>query len=163
MKTLLLMRHAKSSWKHPELPDIDRPLKKRGKKDAQRMAKILKEAELIPQSIYCSPALRARLTAETIINETDYKGEIQYLDPLYMAEPETYLDVLSKLPDTQERVMVIGHNPGLESVLQVISGRLESLPTSAVAYISLHIKNWQEIDEETRGDLISLWRPSDLK
>jgi phosphohistidine phosphatase len=163
MKTLLLMRHAKSSWKHPDLPDIDRPLKKRGKKDVQRMAKLITEAELVPQAVYCSPALRARLTAEAILHETSFKGEIQYLDTLYLGEPENYIEVLGKCSDSLDRVMVIGHNPGLESVLQALSGRVESLPTGAIAYISLQIKSWKELNDEPHGDLISLWRPGDLK
>ncbi len=164
MKTLLLMRHAKSSWKHPEVKDHERGLNKRGKKDAPRMSKLLVDNELVPQRILTSTAERSRETVAAVIEATGFSGEVSYLDSLYMAEPEIYLELLSLMPDDLERILVIGHNPGLEGLLQILSGRVESLPTAAIAYLSLPIHNWKDIrSHDDPGELIALWTPRDLK
>lgn len=164
MKTLLLMRHAKSSWKHPEIKDHERGLNKRGKKDAPRMSKLLADNELVPQRILTSTAERSRQTVDAVLEATSFNGEVSFLDALYMAEPEIYLELLSLMPDDLERILVIGHNPGLEGLLQILSGRVESLPTAAIAYLSLPIHSWKEIrTHEEPGELIALWTPHDLK
>jgi phosphohistidine phosphatase len=162
MKTLILMRHAKSSWKDHTLGDVDRPLKKRGKKDAQEMAKILVDKELLPQKMLVSSAKRARRTAEIVIEETKKDIPVEYLDQLYMAEVSVYFDLLSNLPDDLERVMVVGHNPGLESVVQFLRSEIESMPSCAMALISLPIKSWKELTSTTKGDLIDLYKPKQL-
>lgn len=164
MKTLILMRHAKSSWKHPELKDHERGLNKRGKKEAPQMGTLLKDNELVPQRILTSTAERSRMTAQAVVEAMHYTGDVSYLDTLYMAEPEIYLELLSLMPDDVERILVIGHNPGLEGLLQILSGRVESLPTSAVAYLSLPIRSWKEVrDHEEAGELVALWTPHDVK
>ena len=163
MKTLLLMRHAKSSWKENKLKDQDRPINKRGQKNAPRMGELLEEVELVPQLIMCSTALRARQTAEAVIAKSGFTGKIEYLDAFYMAEAQVYLDAVHALPDLVERVLFIGHNPGLEACLQILSGQVEGLPTGAIAYITLPVNHWWEINAETRGDLQDLWRPRDFK
>ncbi len=163
MKTLLLMRHAKSSWKDSNLPDHERPLSKRGVKDANEMGKLIFKAELVPQIILCSTAKRARQTAQAVVEQTQFKGEISYLDPFYLAESETYLKGLQNLPDEIERVMIIGHNPGLEALLQILCRRVESLPTASIAYLALPIKKWSELNDSVVGELIQLWKPSELK
>ena len=164
MKTLILMRHAKSSWKHPELKDHERGLNKRGKKEAPQMGILLKDNELVPQRILTSTAERSRMTAQAVVEAMHYTGDVSYLDALYMAEPEIYLELLSLMPDEVERILVIGHNPGLEGLLQILSGRVESLPTSAVAYLSLPIRSWKEVrDHEEAGELVALWTPHDVK
>jgi len=159
MKTLLLMRHAKSSWKFPELSDRDRPLNKRGEKDAPRMGKLLKEKELIPQRIYSSTAVRACKTAEAVAEKVDYKDEIIYLDSLYMAEPTAIVDVLKTVPDEIKSVLVVGHNPGLEGLVQILSHKVESLQTATIAYIKLPIKSWSELSLSVEGELKAVRRP----
>jgi len=164
MKTLILMRHAKSSWKHPEIKDHERGLNKRGKKDAPRMGKLLVDNELIPQRILTSTAVRSRMTVEAVVEVMNYTGEVSYLDSLYMAEPDIYLELLSLMPDDLERILVIGHNPGLEGLLQILSGRVESLSTASVAFLSLPIKSWKEIRlHENPAELVALWTPHDVK
>ncbi len=164
MKTLILMRHAKSSWKHPEIKDHERGLNKRGKKDAPRMGKLLVDNELIPQRILTSTAVRSRMTVEAVVEVMNYTGEVSYLDSLYMAEPDIYLELLSLMPDDLERILVIGHNPGLEGLLQILSGRVESLSTASVAYLSLPIKSWKDIRvHENPAELVALWTPHDMK
>jgi phosphohistidine phosphatase len=163
MKTLILMRHAKSSWKDHDLSDFERPLKKRGKKDAQMMAKVLVDKELLPQKLLASSAKRARRTAEIIIEETKADFPVEYLDQLYMAEVSVFFDLLNAVPDELERVMIIGHNPSLESLVQMLSSQIESLPAGAAALISVPIKSWKELNSETKCDLIDLYKPKHEK
>jgi phosphohistidine phosphatase len=162
MKTLLLMRHAKSNWKETDLADHERPLNNRGQKDAPRMGSILLDRELVPQQLLSSSALRARETAEAVAKVSGFQGEIGYLDRLYLAEAEEYMTVLRELQDTIERVMVIGHNPGLETLLQLLTNRTESLPTAVIAHLILPIQHWNELTSNTQGELIDIWRPKEL-
>jgi phosphohistidine phosphatase len=163
MKTLLLMRHAKSSWKEDNLPDHERPIKKRGKKCAERMGELLKDKELVPQLILCSTAARTRQTAEAVIKTSGFEGKIDYMDTLYLAEPGAILDMLNALPDELERVMVIGHNPGLETIVQTLGGKIKSMPTSAIASFALPVRSWAAVDGNIEGELIEFWKPADLK
>jgi phosphohistidine phosphatase len=162
MKTLLLMRHAKSSWKDDGLKDRKRPLSKRGKKNAPLMGELIKEKELVPQLILCSTAVRARQTAEIVAAACGCAGEIRYLDELYMAEADEIIDQIRQVPDDFERIMVIGHNPGLESVLPLLTRTVISLPTAAIADLSLPISQWKELNKKTHAELIDLWRPKEL-
>jgi phosphohistidine phosphatase len=163
MKTLILMRHAKSSWKDSNLPDRERPLNKRGKKDAPLMGKVLIEKELIPQKILCSSAVRTHQTLDELVEAIGYTGEVELLDNLYLAEQTVYLEELTKQPDTLERILVIGHNPGLESLVQIFSHRVESLPTAAVAHIVLPIQHWSELSIDIQGDLVELFLPEEVR
>jgi phosphohistidine phosphatase len=163
MKTILLMRHAKSSWKHHDLADTDRPLAKRGEKDAPRIGHLIKDKDLTPQLILTSTALRSKRTAELVAGKSGYKGEITSLESFYLAEPPAYLEELRRLPDDLDRVLIIGHNPGLEGLVQILSGKVASLPTSALAHIKLPINSWNELDNTTQGELAHLWLPRDLK
>jgi phosphohistidine phosphatase len=163
MKTLLLMRHAKSSWKDSDLADHERPLNKRGHRDAPMMGQLLVDRELVPQRILSSSAIRARQTAEVIAEKAGFNGEIDFLDRLYMAEAEEYIKTLAELPADLERVMVVGHNPGLETLLQILSGRIESLPTAVIAYIALPINQWSQLNGEMSGEVVEIWRPKELR
>ena len=158
MKTLILMRHAKSSWKNKDLPDIERPLSRRGEKDAPEMGKLLKKKDLVPNRIIASPAVRASQTAEAVSKKSGYENGIVYVDKLYLAESDVILDTLKELPDDLEKVMLIGHNPGLECVLQMLTGKVESMPTASIVNISLPIEHWMEIGGETKGKLVKTWR-----
>lgn len=162
MKTLLLMRHAKSSWGDPKMADQDRPLNKRGKRDAPRMGRLIREEGLLPDIILTSTALRARMTAEAIIDQSAYQGETLYLDELYMAEPEAYLNALHGLAEECDCALVIGHNPGMELLVEKLSGKPRAMPTAALAYLALPIQLWQDLNEETKGKIVYLWRPREL-
>lgn len=167
MKTLLLMRHAKSSWKDSHIADRDRPLNKRGRSDAPLMGGLLVEHELIPQRILSSSALRASQTAELVTEilskETSLEIQVEYLDQLYMAEPPDIYDALNALPDEIERVMVIGHNPGMETMLQMLSNRIEALPTAVLAHLVLPVDSWSLLNRDVIGELIDIWRPKELR
>ena len=162
MKTLLVMRHAKSSWKEEGLDDHERPLSKRGKKDAPRMGELLKEHDLVPDLILSSSAVRARHTAELAAEYCEYVGEIGGGRELYSFASEDYLEALSRVDDDTQRVMVVGHNPGLEELLQWLTGVYASLPTAALAVVRLNINHWAELEEGGRGELVQVWRPKEL-
>lgn len=163
MKTLLLMRHAKSSWKEKDIPDHERPLNKRGRHDVPMMGELLVDRELVPQRIISSTAVRSRQTAEGVAKEAGFQGDIIFQDRLYMAEAEEYIHVLRELPDDLERVMIVGHNPGLEVLLQLLSGRIESLSTAVIAHLVLPIDHWESLNGETEGEMVEIWRPKDLR
>src|SRR5438105_3329988 len=111
MKTLLVMRHAKSSWKDSEQPDELRPLNKRGKRDAPRIGRLLREKSQVPQAILSSTAERARQTAMAVAEASGFEGEIQFEPSLYAAPPEAYLALLRALPAELQSAMVVAHNP----------------------------------------------------
>jgi len=158
MKTLLILRHAKSSWKHP-VADHDRPLNDRGRSDAPRVGKVLREADLVPDWIVCSTALRARKTAEEVAKHSGYSGKVELTRDLYLAGPERYRSVLRAAPNEYDRVLVVGHNPGLEMLLTDLTGIRDALPTAAFAQVRLEIARWRDLDGNTRGSLVELWRP----
>jgi phosphohistidine phosphatase len=159
MKTLLILRHAKSSWKDDTLPDHDRPLNKRGKQDAPLVGRLMHDEGLLPNLILSSTAKRARATVELVAEESGYEGDIQYSRELYAAGPEAYVESLTELPDKYDRVMVVGHNPGLEQLLEELTGEYHSLPTAALAQVSIPIQCWIELSNMADGKLVNIWRP----
>lgn len=162
MKSLLLMRHAKSSWKDETLEDYERPLKKRGRKDAKRIAKVIKKNNLDPDLILSSSATRARETVEIVVETLEYNKRIVFSDELYMGEPHDFIDALMNLNNDYKTVMIVAHNPGLEAFLQIIDGDIESLPTAGLGHLVLVIDDWKDISLETMGDLVSFWKPKEL-
>ncbi len=162
MKTLLVLRHAKSSWDDPGLRDHDRPLNPRGARDAPRMGKLIVEEDLVPDRILSSTAVRALSTAELAASEFDRGVEIESTRDLYLASPHTYLEVLAELAGDAERVMVVGHNPGITALVTLLSGVCEEMPTAALAAIELDIERWEELNEVGRGRLLGFWRPKAL-
>lgn len=162
MKTLLLMRHAKSSWKDDKLSDHERPLKNRGIKEAKRIAKEIKKNNLIPDLILSSTAIRAKQTAEIIIEKLDIQGPVKYSDELYMAEPQDFVNVLNTVSNDHDIVMIVGHNPGLEALMQILDGEIESLPTGGLGHLVLVIDKWKDLSLDTMGEMVSFWKPKDL-
>ena len=162
MKTLLLLRHAKSSWKHHDLTDHDRPLNKRGQRDAPRVGRLLNDNGLTPAQIISSTARRAVDTAAAIAEQSGFRGTIELSDDLYHAAPDTLTAVLSNLYYEDDPVLIVAHNPGLERFLERMTGRYEPLPTAALAHISLDLSDWWQLRPETRGTLVNLWRPREL-
>ena len=161
MKILLILRHAKSSWKKPGLTDYDRPLNKRGKHDAPRMGELIREKTLVPDLIVSSSAKRPRQTAEKVAKSCGYQNEVQLEDDLYMAHREVFIQVLKLLPDELDSVMVVGHNPGVEELLRLLTGREEIMPTATLAHIILPIRDWSEMNGQTTGELANFWRPKE--
>jgi phosphohistidine phosphatase len=161
MKTLLLLRHAKASRDDPELPDHDRPLKPRGKDDAKNIGRQLCEGDLVPQLIVSSTALRARKTASKVAKQMDYPRAIELTDQLYLSSPRDHLEVVRALPDAEDRVMLVGHNPGLSQFLDALTGAETELATAQLAQVELPIKHWSALAGVKRARLIKLWRPGE--
>ncbi|MFN2278707.1 MAG: SixA phosphatase family protein [Candidatus Promineifilaceae bacterium] len=162
MKYLLVLRHAKSSWKDESLRDFDRPLSKRGKSDAPRMGRLLADMDLVPDLIFTSGAKRAKSTAEAVADSSGYEAEIDVRSQLYMAMPDDYFAVLNKVPDSRELVMVVGHNPGIEELLEQLTGFWERMPTAALAHLELDTPSWQAVDFDTTAKLLGIWRPREI-
>ena len=162
MKTLLIMRHAKSSWNYPERPDYDRPLNARGKRDAPRMGQYLRQEGLVPERILTSSARRARKTANKVAKSCGYTGKVKKLDALYDTVPGVYFETLQALPDTYQRVLVVGHNPTMEELVNHLTGEIKRMPTAALAHIELPIQSWKTLDLYTKGTLVNLWTPKTL-
>ena len=162
MKTLLLLRHAKSSWNDSSLEDRDRPLNARGRRDAPRVGDVLRDASLVPDLIISSDAVRAQATAVAVAEAAGYAGEI-VVDPLlYLASPEDVLAVLQTAPDANaQRVMIVAHNPGLEDLVERLTGERHHLPTAALVQLALPIDRWDALDASARATLVAIWQPKD--
>ena len=150
MKTLLIMRHAKSSWKDAEIPDHERPLKKRGLKDAAHIGKLLKKEDLVPDKIISSNAVRAADTAAIVADKCGYKKEIEYTDKLYMAEGGAIMSLIQSQPDSINKLLVIGHNPGMEALVQELSSKVDSLSTASAVYFRADINTWKDLKKDAK-------------
>ena len=146
MKTLFLIRHAKSSWDDTALPDKDRPLNDRGRRDAPKMGERLAKRDVKPDLILSSPAVRALSTAEIIAKKLDYRRkDILVNERLYAVEADDLLDVIHQLGDKVERVMLFGHNPELTELAHRLAGEITHMPTCAVAELTFDAKSWSNI------------------
>lgn len=161
MKTLLLMRHGKSDWKDAQDDDKQRPLTKKGEKEAHKMGELIIEKGYLPQIILTSTAVRARTTALTFLKHCCEELTLKTLEALYLAEPLAIVEILKTVPDEANKVMVIGHNPGLEGLLQQLSGKVESLPTASAVGLELPIEHWADLSIETRAEKCHKWKPKD--
>lgn len=162
MKTLILMRHAKSSWKDNSLPDHQRPLNRRGKRDALRMGKFLKKQGHKLDMILCSTATRAMSTVKRFLQEYDFGGEVFYFDDLYGADIEVYIAILNRLDNNVDSAMIVGHNPEMDYFLEVVCDEYEHMPTASIAVIQVSIENWADLKEISHGELINLWKPREI-
>jgi phosphohistidine phosphatase len=163
MKELLVLRHAKSSWKFPDLDDHDRPLNKRGKRDAPRMGQLIRREGIVPERILTSTAKRARTTATLVAEACGYRGEPLATPQLYLASPDDYRELLAGLQAGVASAMVVGHNPGLEQLVEALTGAAERMPTAALARIWLELNDWTGIVGPCRARLLELWRPKELE
>jgi phosphohistidine phosphatase len=162
MKTVLILRHAKSSWKDENLPDRERPLNKRGREDAPKMGALLGKHDLLPDLVLSSPALRARSTAELVIQESGYEGEVEFRETLYSFDAEPYLEALGGLADSFQCVLLVGHNPAMEELVEALTGEYLPMPTAALAQIELPVEHWSKLSKHRNGRLVNLWRPKEI-
>jgi phosphohistidine phosphatase len=165
MKTLLLMRHAKSSWKESNIPDHDRPLNRRGKHDAPLMGKLLRDQKMNLDLIISSTALRAETTANLIAKAVRYKGKIVLDKSIYNAEPMDLLTLLSNSSDENNSILLIGHNPTVEETVQMLTNSPEiTMATCAIAHLTLSIDIWTDLKEKQTfsSKLENFWTPKEL-
>jgi phosphohistidine phosphatase len=167
-RSLLIMRHGKSDWNTGSQSDFERPLAKRGQKAVKRIGKWLIQQKLTPDHIICSPANRAQQTAIGICRKLKLaESSITWEPRIYAADVQTLLDVLGAYPPGEQRVMLIGHNPGLEMLLRYLAGEtFESsqdhnpMPTAALASLDMP-DNWEGLDAGA-GKLLSITYPREL-
>ncbi len=146
MKTLLLVRHAKSSWDTPGMKDFDRPLNERGKGDAPEMAKRVKDKGINIDLLVSSPAKRAKKTAQYFAEVFgEKKGEIKLVDELYLAAPEAFIKTILSLDDHSRSVAMFAHNPGITEFASSLSNvRVDDMPTCAVYAVQAEVSFWKE-------------------
>ena len=162
MKTLFLLRHAKSSWKDPGLPDHERPLNSRGKKDAPRMGKLMKSLSLVPDLIISSTAVRARKTAELLVKAADFDCPVELREELYHASVMNHYDILHTLYYDEESLMLVGHNPGMEEFLSSVTSQPDLMKTATLAEIAVPVNSWHDFTMDTGGVLKNIWYPREL-
>lgn len=161
MKTLYLMRHAKSSWENAGITDFDRPLNDRGIRAAEFMGSIASERDILPDIIICSTAERARQTNELFCEAVGFDGVTATEGRIYEATAGRLIEIISVLDDRYHSAMLIGHNPGMESVIYYLTGAVEPMPTAAIAVIELNNKKWADIDAGLNR-LVCVLRPRQL-
>lgn len=147
MKRLSLLRHAKSSWKDPDLEDYDRPLNQRGEHDAPMMGRRLAARGARPSLILTSTAKRARRTARLLAREIGYPVEfLQGEADLYLADPDGILAVLARQDDSFNDVIVVGHNPGLTELACRLAGiAIDNVPTCGIVAMETPARSWNEL------------------
>ena len=154
MKTLYLVRHAKSSWKYPKLDDFERPLNKRGRRNAPFMGSVLKELKVAPDLVLSSPANRAATTARAIADHIDYPlDDIQYSEIIYSFSENALIHVIRQIDDKIKAAMVVGHNPALTELANSIGDTaISNIPTCGVCCVNLNISSWADFGDQ-RGKL----------
>ncbi|MBD3307013.1 histidine phosphatase family protein [candidate division KSB3 bacterium] len=149
MKRLYLIRHAKSSWKDQSLADFDRPLNKRGKRDAPFMGQRLASYQVTPDLLMSSPAKRALTTAKTIAEEIGYPPTAIVTEPsIYGAGAASLLTVIQAIKDAAHEVMLVGHNPGLTTLAESLTNTMvDNIPTCGIFCVDLPVESWTEVTE----------------
>ncbi|MFD2203626.1 SixA phosphatase family protein [Shivajiella indica] len=146
MKKLIFMRHAKSSWDDPYLNDHKRPLADRGLRDAPRMANRLKKRDINVDAIISSDAERAKTTALIIAEALHFnKDKIKFTENLYMASANSILSEIKKTKNSVDTLLVFGHNPGFNDIIDKLGGEIDNLPTAGQFGFKIDIKDWEEI------------------
>jgi phosphohistidine phosphatase len=125
------------------------------------MGRLLKKEDLVPEAIISSTASRARFTAEAVAKASGYKDEIVLDKSLYAAGPDAYLGVMHDLLNEYVLVLIVGHDPGLEELLEMLTGEIHLMPACSLAHVKFRVDKWSEIDNKIKGKA-EIWRPSDL-
>lgn len=163
MKRLLLMRHAKSSWKDETLSDHQRPLARRGREAAERMGRLIAAERLVPDRIVTSTARRARRTAELVAAAAGFQGEIVATDALYHASAEEIWEIVLGFDPSDGTVLAVGHNPGMQQALYRFSGEYRGMVTATLAQLEFDVQQWSDIRLAPTARLAGLWRPKELE
>jgi phosphohistidine phosphatase len=155
MKKLCLIRHAKSSWKYPELDDFERPLNARGKKDAPLMGKVLIKHKYSSDMILSSPATRAAFTARILADIIHFpEDNIYFQSHLYEADTSKMMSIIRETPENVNNLILVGHNPGLTSLANALADHFVSnIPTCGIYCMKLTVTSWKELSEKC-GKLI---------
>lgn len=164
MKTLYIIRHAKSDWNNPFLRDYERPLNKRGTKNAPFMGEVLAQKHIHPDLILSSGAVRAKTTARIIAEKVGYDTEkIVYEESLYLADETAIERLLKNIPSSKKSVFLVGHNPGLTLFAEYISGHeIGNIPTCGIVTVKLKQDDWKSLGRKS-AEFISFDYPKKYK
>lgn len=162
MKTLFLLRHAKSSWSNNSLADFDRPLNDRGLAAAKYMGHFLKDQSPPPQLVISSPALRTRQTTKIVLSESAFDTQPKFDERIYEASVKDLLSIIADVSDEIKVLLLVGHNPGMEDVLKQLTGERREMATATLAKIVFDEDRWKAL-ETSEGKLELLMRAKDLK
>jgi phosphohistidine phosphatase len=162
MKTLLLLRHAKSSWKDPSVADFERPLNDRGRKAAELVGNFIASQNVTIDLVISSPAVRARQTIERLLRAASRSPELRFDQRVYEASATRLLEIISQIEEDRKSVLLVGHNPGMEELLSLLVGIEQHMPTASLAKVVLSGKKWEKILAE-KGVLESFVRAKELK
>jgi len=160
MKKLYLVRHAKSSWEDHILSDHDRPLSSRGKKDAPKIAALLKKEGYIPDVVYSSSARRAILTAKIFSEIFGLDSDKIIINAsIYDSTTQDLLNLINSIDDSKKSAMLFGHNPGFTTLANLIGDKfIDNMPTSAVAIFELNVQSWKDVNSDC-GKLVAFEYP----
>ena len=161
MKTLFLLRHAKAENAAPGLTDLNRALNSRGRNEAQAIGTFLKKQNIKFDRVLCSPAVRARETTELVLQSAELAANVRYDQRIYEAGPRRLLEVISEIEEDLSVVLLVGHNPGMEELLQLLTGSLEQLATGTLAKIDLAAAEWSKV-REGKASLDWIVKPKEL-
>jgi phosphohistidine phosphatase len=161
MLRLLLMRHAKSSWDHPGLADFERPLNERGLLAAPLMGRFMRERKVRPDLVLSSPAERARQTAVLVSEAAGLAAPLRFDERIYEATAARLVEVVSQAEEGAQELLLVGHNPGMEELLELLTGESRRMPTAALARIQLGVDRWAKV-REGAGRLEWHFRPKDV-
>jgi phosphohistidine phosphatase len=152
MKSVIIIRHAKSSWDQPGVDDFDRPLNERGKEDAPKMAKRLLERDIKIDAFISSSAKRARKTASIFIKELGgQKDDVILVPELYLAGPEAFYNAIAQAPDSADTIALFAHNPGItEFANELTDVRIDDMPTCAIFAVKADIQNWSAFKDAAK-------------
>ena len=162
MRTLYLLRHAKSSWKDESLADFERPLARRGQKACELIVKVITEKEIEFDLALCSTALRARETMELISRQAQLQTELRFDERIYDASVADLVRITSQIENDRRSVLLVGHNPGLEELLQALTSIRVTLPTAALAKLKLKVSKWSD-KLDSMATLEWIVRPKELE
>lgn len=158
MKKLFLLRHAKAENLAPGSSDLERKLNESGRKQAQALALFLQEQNIKPDLVLCSPAARARETTEIVLATAGLPARVDYDQAMYEAGPTVLLQLISKIDNGANTALMVGHNPGTEELVRLLTNRAEQMSTCTLAEITFDTDDWSKV-APGHGTLEQLVRP----
>jgi len=162
MKTLYLLRHGKSSWKDETLPDVERPLNGRGRRASQTVGAFLKREKIIPDLVLSSSAIRARQTTDIVMETAKLRTDLRFDERIYEAGAQRLLEVVRQIEKSKKIVLLVGHNPGMEEFLTVLTGAVDTMPTGTLSKVVLSASNWADMGDKG-ATLEWIVKPKELK
>lgn len=159
MSTLLVLRHAQAEPEAPSSSDEERPLTEEGRHAAARVGRLVKDEQLLPDLLLSSSARRTRETVSEFCDGSGYAGPVRHLDELYLAEAAAIVETIAAHAGEASRVLLVGHNPGLEELVAQLTGQSVSLPTAALVECTFELDDWSALGAGRKGRLERLFRP----